>query len=112
MGKITKIPPIRRFLGFAKTVALTIWGGLQKVPTTKITITTTTKPNNNNYNNNNDADNGENDNNNDNNDNNDKDDNKDASRSMSCPQIQIKSPFLFPSPDRHRRYAKLYNLNL
>ena len=54
-------------------------------------------------------------NNDDNNDNddddNDDDDNEDAARSMSCPQVQMKSPSLFPSPDpyRHRRCAKLYN---
>ena len=30
---------------------------------------------------------------------------------MSCSQVQMTSPSLFPSPDpyRHRRYAKLYN---
>ena len=55
-------------------------------------------------------------NNDDNNDNddddNDDDDNEDAARSMSCPQVQMKSPSLFPSPDpyRHRRCAKLYNM--
>ena len=50
-------------------------------------------------------------NNNDNDDDNDDDDNEDAARSMSCPQVQMKSPSLFPSPDpyRHRRCAKLYN---
>ena len=54
-------------------------------------------------------------NNDDNNDNddddNDDDDNEDAARSMSCPQVQMKSPSLFPSPDpyKHRRCAKLYN---
>ena len=38
---------------------------------------------------------------------------QDAARSMSCPQVQMKSPSLFPSPDpyRHRRCAKLYNKN-
>ena len=43
--------------------------------------------------------------------NNNNDDNEDAARSMSCPQVQMKSPSLFPSPDpyRHRRCAKLYN---
>ena len=41
-----------------------------------------------------------NDNNNDNDDDdNDDDDNEDAARSMSCPQVQMKSPSLFPSPD-------------
>ena len=52
-----------------------------------------------------------NDDNNDNDDDNDDDDNEDAARSMSCPQVQMKSPSLFPSPDpyRHRRCAKLYN---
>ena len=42
---------------------------------------------------------------------NNNDDNEDAARSMSCPQVQMKSPSLFPSPDpyRHRRCAKLYN---
>ena len=91
------------FWGFAKTVDLTILGGLQKVPTTKITTTTTTGPSSNSYNNNN--------NNNDDDDDNDDDDNEDAARSMSCPQVQMKSPSLFPSPDpyRHRRCAKLYN---
>ena len=55
-------------------------------------------------------------NNDDNNDNddddNDDDDNEDAARSMSCPQVQMKSPSLFPSPDpyRHRRCAKLYSI--
>ena len=35
---------------------------------------------------------------------------QDAARSMSCPQVHMKSPSLFPSPDpyRHRRCAKLY----
>ena len=44
--------------------------------------------------------------------NNNNDDNEDAARSMSCPQVQMKSPSLFPSPDpyRHRRCAKLYNM--
>ena len=44
--------------------------------------------------------------------NNNNDDNEDAARSMSCPQVQMKSPSLFPSPDpyRHRRCAKLYNI--
>ena len=55
--------------------------------------------------------NNNNDDNNDNDDDNDDDDNEDAARSMSCPQVQMKSPSLFPSPDpyRHRRCAKLYN---
>ena len=47
------------FWGFAKTAYLTIFGGLQKVPTTKRTTTTTTGPSsnsNNNNNNNNDDD--------------------------------------------------------
>ena len=45
-------------------------------------------------------------------DDNDADENEDAARSMSCPQVQMKSPSLFPSPDpyRHRRCAKLYNI--
>ena len=46
---------------------------------------------------------GSNNNNDDNNDNDDDDnddaDNEDAARSMSCPQVQMKSPSLFPSPD-------------
>jgi len=37
------------FWGFAKTVDLTILGGLQKVPTTKITTTTTPGPSSNSY---------------------------------------------------------------
>ena len=46
--------------------------------------------------------------------NNNNDDNEDAARSMSCPQVQMKSPSLFPSPDpyRHRRCAKLYNIQI
>ena len=78
--------------------------------TTRTTTTTTTtrtrtrrrtRSNNNNDDNNNDNDD----------DDNDADDNEDAARSMSCPQVQMKSPSLFPSPDpyRHRRCAKLYN---
>ena len=58
--------------------------------------------------------NNNNDDNNDNDDDNDDDDtdDNDAARSMSCPQVQMKSPSLFPSPDpyRHRRCAKLYNI--
>jgi len=38
------------FCGLAKTVDLTIFGGLEKVPTTKITTTTTTGPSSNSYN--------------------------------------------------------------
>ena len=96
--------------------------------------------NNNNNNNNHDDDDAaadddddEDDEDDDNNDNDDNDDNKDndntnknenenedqkqmpalqqdAARSMSCPQVHMKSPSLFPSPDpyRHRRCAKLY----
>ena len=46
--------------------------------------------------------------------NNNNDDNEDAARSMSCPQVQMTSPSLFPSPDpyRHRRCAKLYNIHI
>ena len=101
------------FWGFAKTVGLTILGGLQKVPTTKIATTTTTGPSSNNNNNNHNhnhnhnhdddddaaADDDEDD------DNNDNDDNDDSYL------VQMKSPSLFPSPDpyRHHRCAKLYN---
>ena len=80
MWKIAKTPPIWRFLGFAKTVDLTILRGLQKVPTTKITTTTITGPSSNsynNYNNNNDDDDADDDEDDDNNDNHDNDDNDD-----------------------------------
>ena len=85
------------FWGFAKTVGLTLLGGLQKVPTTKRTTTTTTGPssnsnnNNNNNNNNDDADaanDDEDDDNNDNTDNDDNDDNKDNDN----------DPLSFPPP--------------
>jgi len=72
------------FWGFAKTVGLTILGGLQKVPPTKITTTTTTAPSSNSYNNNNNnnddaaADDEEDDDNNDN-------DNNDDSYPLSFP---------------------------
>ena len=102
------------FWGFAKTVALTILGSLQKVPTTK--MTTTTGPSSNSYNKNNnddddaddDAADDEDDDNNDNDDSDDSDDNDDNDDSY---LVQMKSPSLFPSPDpyRHRRCAKLYN---
>ena len=51
--KMAKTPPIWRFLGFAKNVHLTILGGLQKVPSTKIATATTTGPRSNSYNHNN-----------------------------------------------------------
>ena len=50
---MAKTPPIWRFLGFAKNVHLTILGGLQKVPSTKIATATTTGPRSNSYNHNN-----------------------------------------------------------
>ena len=78
--------------------------------TTRTTTTTTRTRRRTRSNNNNDDD--DNDDNNDNDDDdNDDDDNEDAARSMSCPQVQMKSPSLFPSPDpyRHHRCAKLYN---
>ena len=77
--------------------------------TTRTTTTTTrtrTRTRRRTRSNNNNDDNNDNDD-----DDNDADDNEDAARSMSCPQVQMKSPSLFPSPDpyRHRRCAKLYN---
>ena len=88
------------FWGFAKTVALTILGSLQKVPTTKLTTTTTTGPSSNSYNNNNNNNNhdddaaaaDDDDEDDDNNDNDDNDDNDDSYL------VQMKSPSLFPPP--------------
>ena len=96
------------FWGFAKTVALTILGSLQKVPTPKITTTTTTGPSSSSYNNNNNDDDDDDDaaDDDEDDDNNDNDDNDDSYL------VQMKSPSLFPSPDpyRHRRCTKLYNI--
>ena len=106
--KSRKHPLFDAFWGFAKTVALTILGSLQKVPTTKITTTTTTGPSSNSYNNNNNNNNDDDDaaDDDEDDDNNDNDDNDDSYL------VQMKSPSLFPSPNpyRHRRCAKLYNL--
>ena len=97
-----------------KTTTTTTTTTMTTMTTTRTTTTTTrtrtrtrtrrrrrTRSNNNNDDNNDNDD-----------DDNDDDDNEDAARSMSCPQVQMKSPSLFPSPDpyRHRRCAKLYNI--
>jgi len=100
------------FWGFAKTVALTILGSLQKVPTTMITTTTTTGPSSNSYNNNNDNNNNADDDEDAADDDDEDDDNNDNDDNDDSYLVQMKSPSLFPSPDpyRHRRCAKLYNI--
>ena len=80
--KMAKTPPIWCFLGFAKNVHLTILGGLQKVPSTKIATATTTGPRSNSYNHNNnnsndDADDDDGADDDEDDDNDDNDDNKD-----------------------------------